>query len=137
MSNLDQHKVTKFLHNMVTVHVLRYRNIERDAKVIALSERIKEQTGRADGAFMVLYAQRLVYTDKMEFDWHPETPIEYMNLEKWWHMVESGEDEIECYLFYISNISNEIANEWQNVLINAHEIWKPPKETAEESSDPN
>lgn len=137
MANMEQHKRQTFLHNMVAADIFKFRNVERDARAIALANQLKEQVGRDDGAFYVYYAQRVVYTDALHFDWHPEAPHEFVSLETWWSMVQSGEPEVECYLFYISNISNPVSNEWQSAVDRAHAIWKPPEETNQESDNPN
>lgn len=133
----EQHKRQSFLYGMVAADILRYRNVERDAKAISLSNQLRDQLGRDDGAFYVLYAQRLIYTDAMHFKWHKEAPSEFTNLEAWWDMVQRGQPEAECYLYYIKNIANPVTNQWQTALDEAHKIWKPPEETSAESDDPN
>lgn len=137
MANMEQHKRQTFLHGMVAADIFKFRNVERDSKAVALANQLREQAGRDDGAFYVFYAQRMIYTDALHFSWHPEAPLEFKNLEKWWNMVQSGESELECYLFYVGNISNPVSNEWQTAVEAAHTIWKPPQETNKESDDPN
>ena len=137
MANIEQHKRQPFLHGMVVADIFKFRNVERDSRAIALANMLREQVGRDDGAFYVYYAQRIVYSDAMHFSWHPEAPQEFQNLETFWNMVESGEPEAECYMYYIQNISNSVSNAWQNAVEAAHTLWKPPEETAEETADPN
>lgn len=128
MSANEQHKRITFLHDMVSADVFRYRNVDRDSQVLSMSEQLKEQTARNDGAFFYYYAQRWIYTDSMTFAWHKEAPLEFKNLERWWDMMQKGKDPVECYDFYIKNISNPVNNAWQNALEQAHTIWKPPSE---------
>ena len=130
-----------FLYDMVSADIWRFRNMRRDSEVLAMSEHIKEQTGktsRADVNFFYFYALRTVYTDAMYFAWHPDAPAEFTALEEWWNMKESGVDVMQHYDFWINNISNPIANAWYDAVEEAHEIWKPPVEqTGDDETDPN
>ena len=128
-------KRASMLYNMVTLDIWGFRNVELDTEAIALAEKIKLVTGRDDGSFMTYYARTVKYTKAMWFRWLPETPEEYTNLEKFWNMVIQGEDEAECYLFYIKNISNPVSNDWQDTVENAHKIWKPVQEKTIEAKE--
>lgn len=135
-------KRASMLYNMVSLDIWGFRNVELDTEAMALVEKIKLTTGRDDGTFMMYYARCIKYTKGMWFNWHPEAPEEFTNLEKFWTMVLQGEDESECYLFYIKNISNPVSNEWQDTVENSHKIWKPVQEktiTAKDiaETDPN
>lgn len=135
-------KRAAMLYKMVSLDIWGFRNVELDTEAIALAEKIKLTTGRDDGNFMNYYARCVKYTKNMWFSWHPDAPVEFTNLEEFWKMVLNGEDESECYLFYIKNISNPVSNEWQETVDEAHKIWKPTQEktmTAKElaEKDPN
>lgn len=139
MANQEMHKRETFLHNMVAADIFRFRNVERDSKAVAFANELRENIGRDDGAFYVFYAQRLIYTDALHFNWHEDAPPEFVNLEKWWNMVTSGASQEECYMFYIGNVSNPVSNQWQSAVERAHKLWKPPEERDdnEEDADPN
>lgn len=133
-----QTKRQAFLWNMVEADIVGYRNIELDAAMIALSEKVREKTGRDDGSFMVYYAMRVTYVANLTFVWEEGAPEEYTNLERWWDMVLRGDPVEECYLYYIRNLSNVVTNQFQDALERAHTIWKPAHEIMlEENSDPN
>lgn len=132
-TNIIESKIEKFLfrdqkHQMVVGRFISYRNIGKDADVIKLVSQLQEKTGRDDGLSMLLYAQRRIYTLELSFNWHPQTPPFYRSLEDWWTMVDDGESEEDCYLFYINNCHNIINDEWQNALNEALTIWTPPEE---------
>lgn len=124
----EQHKRVSFLHGMVAADIFRFRNVKRDVQVISLSNKLREETGRDDGGFFTYYAQRIVYTDAMYFNWHEDAPIEFVSLETWWEMLQSGQSDVDCYIYYIENISNPVSNQWQDALDDAHSIWKPVEE---------
>lgn len=113
---------------MVVADIIGYRTLKNDTEVNALATKIQETTGRLETGFMYFYAQRLIYTTALHFTWHSETPEEFLALEKWWDMVRSYTDEVVCYDYYIGNVTNAIANEWQDAVNDAQIIWKPPAE---------
>lgn len=143
-------KFEKFLfrdqkHQMVTGEFISYRNVGKDSDVIKLVSQLQEKTGREDGVFMILYSQRRVYTIDLKFSWHPQVPVYYKSLETWWNMVQDGESEEDCYLYYINNCHNVIGTEWSAALDEAQTMWTPPEEgwdafdsaeTPDSSSDP-
>lgn len=123
------YKQEKALDGMVTFEIFGFRNVKRDVEAQALAQRIAEETGRLeDGAFPLFYSQRLMYTDNVYFQWHPEAPPEFKNLETFWKMHSEGEPASEVYLWYINNISNFVSNQWSDALDRAHKIWKPPEQ---------
>lgn len=126
-------KIEKFLfrdqkRQMVTAEFISYRNVGKDSDVIKLVSQLQEKTGREDGVFMILYAQRRIYTVDLRFDWHPQVPPYYKSLEDWWKMVQDGESEEDCYMFYINNCHNVIGTEWHAALEEAQTMWTPPEE---------
>ena len=128
------YKQEKILDGMVTMEMFGFRNLKRDSDARALAERILQETGReeTDSVFAPFYAQRLMYTENIYFNWHEEAPPEFRSLETFWQMHSSGEPASECYLWYIENVSNVITNQWSDAQDRAHKIWKPPVE-----KDPN
>jgi hypothetical protein len=131
-------KVKSIIYGMVTLHILGFRNLKKDADVAELAQKIQDTTGREETGFMYFYAQRLNYTDYIKFDWVDDTPDEFRSLETWWEMLQAGESEATCYDYYINNVSNFVSNEWQDAINDAHTIWKPPHErTSQETNDPN
>ena len=126
-------KTVKFLfreqkRQMIIGEFYSYRNVGKDSDVIKLVSELQEKTGREDGVFMILYAQRKVYTVNLEFDFHPEAPAYYTNVEKWWQMVNDGETEEDCYTYYVNNCHNVVGSEWQAALEDAQTLWVPPEE---------
>lgn len=136
----NETKLEKFLfrgdkRKMVTGEFIAYRNVGRDANVVKLVSKIQEETGREDGMFTIFYATRRVYTADLYFNWHPQTPYYYRALEDYWRMVQDGESDAECYMFYIDNIHNEVGKEWNAALEAAQYIWKPPEEGWDDETD--
>jgi len=128
VSSQELTKKKTFLYDMVTADVFGFRNVKRDVLVIDMQERLRESTGRDDGSFTTAYSQRVVYTDQMNFQWHEDVPQELRNLQEFWDMVQSGKDEVECYLYYIDSIPNYVTNAWQKVVDDSHVIWKPSEQ---------
>lgn len=139
---MQDFKRESFLYNMVAADFFPYRNLERDSRAMSLANKLREEIGRDDGAFYMFYANRITYTVSMTFDWHDESPPEFLALETFWNMVQKGEPDTDCYMYYISNVSNPVSNQWQDALEEAHTIWKPPveklsKDDEKEITDPN
>ena len=136
-------KNKKILDGMVTLNIHGFRNFEGDNDTTSLALLLKEKTGRKEDSFMYLYAEKVVYTESINFNWLEEAPEEYRNLETFWGMILDGTNEVECYLYYVKNISNVVTNAWHDAVEKAHEIWKPPQEKnaklagIEEQTDPN
>lgn len=140
-------KVEKFLFRnskrpMIHGYFINFRSVGNDAKVVGLSSKLQQETGRDDGMLMLYYCTRMVYTEHLEFDWHPDAPSYYTSLEEFWEMRNQGASDAELYLFYIENIHNVIGNEWNEALESATRIWKPPAENWDdevegEEVDPN
>lgn len=114
-----------FFYSMIAVDVFGFRNVERDALMVALAARLEEETGRQDGSFTMSYAERVTYTIGMYFDYDQDTPQEYRNIETWWNMVNSGTDPSECYVYYVINVPNFQTNMYGEAVDKAHMIWKP------------
>ncbi len=134
-----ENKRRTFFYDMVTVDIFGWRQVEFDLQSINMSTKIRQVTERDDGIFTLNYAQRAVYTRAMYFNFTADVPEEYKNLETWWKKISNGEDDVECYLYYIRNIPNPLTNTYQDAIEDAHKIWKPveEKEIAEDETDPN
>lgn len=135
-------KSRTFLYGMVTAEFFPFRNVDLDAKVVALTELLREKTGTQEFRFTQSYADRLIYTQKMAFSWdkHDDVPQEITDVEIWWNMVINDEPEEECYMFYRKHIDWQFTNEYQKSLDSAHTIWKPKVESDsrdEVDADPN
>lgn len=136
-------KSKKILSDMVTVQIHGFRNFLKDNETTALTLMLKEKTGRKEDSFMYLYAEKVIYTNDIIFNWLEGAPEEYTNFEKFWNMIHDGADGVECYLYYIENISNVVTNEWHDAVDRGHEIWKPNQEKnarlneTADNTDPN
>jgi hypothetical protein len=141
---MSNYKRISFFYGMISADIFSFRNVKRDADTFSLVSKLRELTGRDDGGFMALYAQRLSYTDNLEFNWGEETediPADILAFEEFWKMYKQGEDAAVCYDYYINNIRNHIGNEWQDAVNEAHKIWKPTHQNTNdeegEETDPN
>src|SRR5512138_207610 len=133
-----------FLWDMVTGEFYDHRTYARDLEIAALSKRLKEATGE-DGPFVEIYAEMMIYTVNLEFQWQDGAPEHLRALEAFWKMVRQGKEEVECWRYYSKHVSNlvllgetrrEAARvkaegkrrefvDWQTALARALEIWIP------------
>jgi hypothetical protein len=134
-------KTENFFYGMITAEIIGYRNIELDILVESLTRRVIEETGKnseVEERIINEYVRRLVYTKSLQFNWHEDTPEEFLSLEDWWFMVQRGEFSGACYLYYSKHVPNVITNHYLEALTKAHRIWRPPteKQPGPEPDDP-
>lgn len=124
-----------FFYDMVAMDIFSFRNVKKDADSMSLAQKIKEDTLRDDNLFTIYYAQRVIYIEQMYFQWDEDVPSEIRALETWWQMVSSGQDPVQCYLFYIENIPNYLSNDFNDAVVSAHTIYKPARERMPKEND--
>lgn len=135
-------KVVPFLYGMAKAFIYPYRTIALESKYAEMVDAIKNAVG--DGSDIEAntvagaLSDALVMTDKLEFNWHDETPSNYRNIEDFWALYKSGEPVQVWYEYLRVNVPSFIIVQWSNAVINGQTIWKPPvQKKPQGTQDPN
>lgn len=92
-------KPIAFLWDMVSGDFLASRTYASDYQASELYDTIvdKLKIPRDFQGYADSYATSVVYTQKLTFNWHPDTPPEIRGFEAVWNAILSGVDPVACF----------------------------------------
>ena len=151
-------KTIAFFHGMISGEFAAYRTYDSDMESVALVKTLVDSLDDNEGdsypRFIEFYAECVVYTQAMTFDWYEDTPPEIRKFEIFWNMVKEGETPVACFAYYTSHVPTSLIMAttpkhkvgiagWSEAKKEALNRWEPPPEwkledelTDEEKADP-
>jgi hypothetical protein len=149
--NTYRKKTISFLHGMVIGTFSAVQTYAADWEADELAGRLKVVYSGYHDSFVKWYAQVVTFTENLEFHWLPDTPEELKQFETYWKKIKRGDDEVECFEFYMEHVPNYVltgergskTKGWNNAVQEAIRPWvpletRPESElTPEQAADPN